>query len=565
MKLNFKYNNGQIVQCHELAGSGRLRFSTPVLMYFISLLLLGASGCSDRFRHSVQQVPKPASVSAIVPDYTDSTITVAAGKHYGRSWLHTFFYGKHYRDVWTTPVQVDVLDIGKAKGGLRPIEMGGSRQTINLRLKDPQGTEYVLRSLDKEPASILSEKLQQSYLANIVRDATSATNPYGALTIPPMAAALHIYHTDPELVFIPHDPRLGDFMNKIGGTLALLERRPDGDQSNNALMGNSPNVESTQSALTERLTDNDTRFDARFYLRARMLDMLIGDWSRHEDNWRWAEFEHDGKGSTYKAIPRDRDNVYYKLEDAPIPWLFMRLGLKPHFQTFRKNLKNIEKLNRSGRNLDELILAELELSDWIEIADSVQAALTDQVLAEAVHAMPEPIYQLTGPDILTKLKSRRAQLPEAARQYFNVLAKEAQLVGTDKYELFEVEALTPGKVQVKMFKMTKEGEVKKLLFERVFDASTTKEIKIYGLGGEDRFVLKGHAKPNIKISIWGGAGDDVYESLADFGEFGKRVHIVDSKYRNVYHVNKNVSVDIDDNLLAKDFNAEGWLLRYYLD
>ncbi|GAB3199923.1 hypothetical protein ABID22_003918 [Pontibacter aydingkolensis] len=538
------------------------------LIYHIAaslIFLLIASGCSNRFIHTVQQLPAPPAAAANAHNYTDSTITLAAGKHYDRGPIHTFFYGDHYRDLWKTPVQAKVLDIGTAKGGLIPLQMGGSRQTINMRMQNPEGIEYVVRSVDKEPASIFSEKMQRSYLAYIVRDATSATNPYGALTIPPMAKAIGIYYVEPELVYVPHDPRLGAYRDSIGGTLALLERRPDGDQSKNPLLGYAPNVKSTRSAITERLTDNDSRFDARFYLRARLLDMLVGDWSRHEGNWRWAEFEYGNNAYTYKAVPRDRDNAYYKFEDGLIPWFFKRLGFKPHFQTFRKNLKQVEKLNLSGRNLDELILADLEWQDWKEVTDSVHASLTDEVLEEAMRAMPENIYALTGPTTLEKLKNRRDQLHSISSRYFGVLAKEVVLVGSDKHEQFNVKVISEDEIKVEIYKTDKEGEVQQLISSRIVNSTTTKVVKLYGLNGDDHFYIKGTVTPNIKIQIWGGAGADTYKLDAGESKLGKKVYITDSTYSNTYHVDKHTSVKINDDLPAKEFDAEGWLLRYYLD
>ena len=46
----------------------------------------------------------------------------------------------------------------------------------------------------------------------------------------------------------------------------------------------------------------------QYLLRARLLDMLIGDWDRHDDQWRWVAFE-EGKHD-FKAIPRDRDQAF---------------------------------------------------------------------------------------------------------------------------------------------------------------------------------------------------------------------------------------------------------------
>ncbi|WP_276498104.1 hypothetical protein [Pontibacter litorisediminis] len=530
------------------------------MLAFTSLL-----ACSERFTHSVQQVPAPPHMPATVPNYADSTLTLAAGEHYGRSRLHTFFFGKHYRSAWTTPVEVPVLDIGTAYGGLEPLQMGGSRQTINMRLQDSTGTEYVVRSLDKEPASALPAKLQKSYLADFVRDATSATNPYAPLALPTMAKAIGIHYLEPELVYVPHDPRLGEFMDQMGGTMALMERRPTSDQSDYGPMGNAPKVKSSRSALKERLTDNDSHFDARLFLRSRLFDMLLGDWSRHEDNWRWAEMEHYENAYTYKAIPRDRDNIFYKIDDGPVLWLLQRFGVKPHFQSFKKTVsaKQLEKLNRSGRNLDELILAQLEWQDWQEIADSLQQALTDEVIEQAFTALPDTIADLTAAPLISKLKARRDQLPRMARDYYTTLARHVQVVGTDKHERFVVEVQPNGLVLVQVYKILKNGEEQQLIYRRLFHPSETQLLELYGLNGDDMLIFTGDTKPKLRIKAWGGAGEDKYE--ANSTKLAPRLHILDTKYRNTLDVPPKAKVKLDNDQKAKDFDAEGWLLRYYLD
>lgn len=534
-------------------------------LYFLLLAIIGLSACSKRFTHTVRQVPQPAAHTSITPNYTDSTITVAAGTHYDRSGFHTFFYGKHYRAAWATPVEAPVLDIGTAHGGLTPIGLGGSRQTISLRLADSAGTEYVLRSLDKEPASALSEKLQQSYLADVVRDATSATNPYAALALPHMAKAIGIYHLEPKLVYVPHDPRLGKYKDEVGGMLALLERHPSDDQSDYAPMGNAEKVKSSRSAIEERLKDNDSYFDARAFLRARLFDMLIGDWSRHEDNWRWAELPYQDKAYTYKPIPRDRDNIFYKIDDGPLLWALQRFGVKSHFQTFKPQIsaKQLEKLNTSGRNLDELILTQLQWQDWQEIADSVQQTLTDKVIDEAFTAMPEPITNLYASQLGSSLKSRRNGLLQMARNYYETLSREVQVVGTDKHERFDVKVLDNGDVHVQVYKIHKDGDVEQLIYDRLFHANETKQLELYGLNGEDRFILSGKASPKIKLKIWGGASEDSYRTEDD--NLGKNLYIYDTLYRNTLDVASSTHVELDNDQKAQTFDAEGWLLRYYLD
>ncbi|WP_242927652.1 hypothetical protein [Pontibacter vulgaris] len=532
---------------------------------FLPVLVMLLFGCSQRFSHSVQQIPPPKNYNATsIPDYKDSTIAIAPNPGYDHSKLFTLFYGKHYRNAWATPVQVKVLDIGTAKGGLTPLKSGGSRQSINLRLQAPDSTEYVLRSIDKDPASALPEKWRKSYPAHILRDATSATHPYAALVLPHMAEAIGVYHTDPELVFVPHDPRLGEFVQKVGGMMALLEKRPSGDQSGNPNMGNAKHIQDTEEILQARLTDNDNSIDARQYLRSRLFDMLIGDWSRHEDNWRWAEFKSKN-GNAYQAIPRDRDNVFYKLTDAPIPWLFMRTGFRNQFQTYRPKVNDIKSLNESGRNLDDLLLSGLSLKDWQEVADSIKLELTDEVIEEAFRAMPDTIYKLTAAPIINSLKTRRNNIQSIASSYFKELATSAIVVGTDKHETYEIKILSADEVQVSGFKTTKEGERKDEIFNRIYHASTTKELSLFGLDGRDIFIVEGHVKPRISIKIRGGAGVDSYTVKGHGSKLGKQVWIEDSKYKNKIEADKYTKVKVNDNPPANTFTSTGWLLRYYLN
>ena len=57
--------------------------------------------------------------------------------------------------------------------------------------------------------------------------------------------------------------------------------------------------------------DNDNYVDQQWVLKSRLFDLYIGDWDRHDDQWRWARFNVKGKGKMYRPIPRDRDNAFF--------------------------------------------------------------------------------------------------------------------------------------------------------------------------------------------------------------------------------------------------------------
>jgi len=73
----------------------------------------------------------------------------------------------------------------------------------------------------------------------------------------------------------------------------------------------SDNIINSQSYLKNLLTDNDQHVDQKSFLKARLFDMWIGDWDRHQDQWVWAGSK-DGRIQFIKPIPRDRDQAFAK-------------------------------------------------------------------------------------------------------------------------------------------------------------------------------------------------------------------------------------------------------------
>src|SRR3989449_4736874 len=105
--------------------------------------------------------------------------TVVAGARYRAGWLHRLFLGAHYRDLWGTPVEVEVLDLSRFAGGLTPTGCGGRRQTKVLRLLGKDGRQYVFRSIDKDPTLALPPELRATFARDVVQDQISSAHPGG--------------------------------------------------------------------------------------------------------------------------------------------------------------------------------------------------------------------------------------------------------------------------------------------------------------------------------------------------------------------------------------------------
>jgi hypothetical protein len=494
-----------------------------------------------------------STVWAIPPD-----TLVVAGKQYKRGFFHRLLWGKHYREVWAEPVNVPFLNLQTEAGGLKPVEKGGSYQTKNLRMVNPQGQQYVLRSVDKDPSQTLSESRRKSFVGRIIRDQTSVVHPYGAIVVPSLADAAGIYHASPRYFVVPDDPALGEFRPEFANMLVMLEQRPEGNWENNKDFGRSEEIVSSKKAFHKLLENNKNKVDARAYLRARLFDMWLGDWSRREDQWRWATYKMPNGSTYFKPIPRDRDHAFFKFNDGFVTWLASLYA--SNLQTFGPKIKNLKGLNSAAEPMDKSLLVFLTKEDFKQIGDSLKTQLTDPVIENALKQWPENIYKISGKEFEKNLKKRRNQLPEVAEKYYKLLAKNVELPGTDKKEIFRLTGQEKG-LLVEMLKPGKKEQPDSLIASRIFYPSETKCLKIYGLGEEDLFEIKGAGNPIKKVIIYDGAEED----KVTFDAKKKRlIQIMDSGDGNEIPKTKKIKV-VKYQPKANEFNGEGWLLRHRLN
>jgi hypothetical protein len=464
---------------------------------------------------------------------TDTTRyqTVIAGEQYKASLFHQWKWGKHYRKEWTTPVQVPLLMLDTVSGGLTAYDAGGGRQSKSLHLKDAQGREYVLRSIDKTFTGALPEIYQNTFVEKIANDQVSIAHPYSAITIPLMADAAKIYHTIPVIRWLPQQKALDSFNKNFGNDLYLLEQRPDENWETASNFGNSKNIIGTDKLLENILEDNDDRVDQLAFARARLFDFFIGDWGRHEDQWRWARFEEEDDKKIYKPIPRDRDQAYTKF-DGVLLNVMLSVADLDHLQSFDYTIKDINRFNFPARNLDRRFLNEVTHDQWLSIAKDLQQSLTDIVIETSVKQMPAEVFPISGNEIIAKLKSRRGHLAEYASDYYKFLAKEVDVTGSKKNELFEIKRLGDEETSLAIYKITKEGKIKtNPFYARTFKTDETKELRLYGLEGNDRYTIDGKVANAIKVRIIGGIEKDSVTDQSSSG--GNKIIVYDNPGNNI--------------------------------
>ena len=462
--------------------------------------------------------------------------------------------GEHYRKEWACPVDFPVLNMDAEAGGLTIEKLGGGFQTKTLRLKGADGKEYVLRSVNKDPTKALPPEFAGTFANSFLQDQISSSNPFAALVVAQLAESAGIFHTNPRLVYVPVSPRLGEFEKEFANTICLFEERPAGDRAN-PNFGYPANIVNSEKLFQKLSSDPDHRVDQHAFLKARLFDMWIGDWDRHEDQWLWAAFTNDGL-TLYKPIPRDRDQAFTKM-DGVIPTITTRKWAIRQTQHFDYKIRDINGLNMAGYYLDKRFTNQLTLDEWLETAANLQKSLTDDAIESAFKAMPNAIFTISGPSIISKLKKRRDDLKEYATRYYKFLAEEVYITGTEAKEIFDIRRLNNDSTLVTVYKPKKNGK-QEIFFERVFLKKETHELRLYGFGGNDEFRLNGDVKKGMLVRIIGGTGSDHVTDSSSVQGWSKKTKIYDNESDLVYKKSRESRQYISDDTLKNDFQRKAF-------
>ncbi|MGQ0639877.1 MAG: BamA/TamA family outer membrane protein, partial [Gemmatimonadaceae bacterium] len=450
-----------------------------------------------------------------------ATVTVTPGPRYRAGWLHRFILGTDYRPLWTTPIEVELLDLGKVAGGLQPTQRGGSAQTVSLRFKGADGREYVFRPSEKDFTRGLPPELKETLVRDIAQDQVAGYHPAAAVVVSRLLDATGLRHPRPRLVVMPNEPLLGQFRQDFANVIGTFEERPDTDFDATPDSPGATNVISSER-LFERLRNNhENVVNARAFLAARLFDILVGDRDRHRDQWRWGRFS-EAPNAPWDPIPRDRDMPFARFEGLG-PYIVR--GANPQLITFGSGYPDMVWLNWNAREIDRLLLSDLERSAWDSAAKLLQSQLTDAVIDSAIAAMPPEFVRLDGARLRADLISRRQQLPRAAREFYRVHAKEVDVRATDDADVAQITRANDGSVHVTLSDITSLGVARDTAYrQRRFDPAETREVRLFLNGGHDRAILRGAASDAILLRIIGGAGDDSVLDSIPGGDRAVRIY-----------------------------------------
>lgn len=461
---------------------------------------------------------------------TDSVAVTVRPAYDRKGKLHRFFFGENYRKEWAASTTLPVIRISETRGGLKPLQLGGGMQSKSLRLADSSGKEWVIRSVEKSPDALLPAGLQQTFIKDWLDDATSAQHPFSALVVPPIANAVNIPHAKPVIGVVSPDESLGIYSRSFNNLVVLMEEREP--------LGESDNTDKLKKNLQK---DNDNSLDGRAFLRARMLDAFLGDWDRHEDQWRWYDIVK-GKEKKYIGIPRDRDQVFH-LTHGLFPAIASQPAILPTLRHFGKDYNKIHWLMFKTRFVNAYPSFQLSRNDWKNEATKFQAAVTDSVLQAALLRLPKTAYDLRKDELLQKLYSRREQLPLAMDRYYRFSQKIVDIRASDKNEYVQITDAPDGGLNLRIFKIDKEGMVKDELMNKNYDASLTKEIRLYLGSGKDSVVVDSK-NSRIKLRLIGGNDPKMYNVLSSQNNIRLYDKLTGSRYQgDTSRLKKHLSND----------------------
>ncbi|WP_162053025.1 hypothetical protein [Pontibacter pamirensis] len=504
---------------------------TTERLLLLLLTLLSLSGCVDEDFIQEDALAIEAELEGKAPAGPDS-VWVVPGRHYDRSVFHRFFWGDHNREIWATPVKLPVFKLDSIKGGLKVVDKGGGFQTTSFELQDSAGRLWAFRSVDKDPVEVVPPFWRKTFVANVLRDQMSAANPYGALIVPVLAEAVGVHHSHPEMYYVPRqDESFGEYAPDVQGKVFMLEEKYKKPPDITTDFPLADDFVGTEKALRLRFESNTNHFAQKEFARARLLDLLVGDWDRHKGQWEWA-VQKKGADTYFVPIPKDRDQVFLEMGDGLIPAIATSKLLVRKFHSYDDDFSDVKAYMINAEFVDERFLHELSLQEWQQIAKDIQVALTDEVIEKAVRQLPAPIYSLTGESLQHNLKSRRDLLLQAANRMYSILAKEVTVAGSDEEEHFFVNRLDNSRTEVTVRRPASNGIPPRQLYHRIFFREETDQIILRGLADDDVFLVKGNVDDAIPLRIYGGLGEDNIADSSSVAGLKKMTKIYDTERGN---------------------------------
>jgi len=488
----------------------------------------------------------------------DTIASIYTEEEVNKSGFYKFLWGERFAKDYATKIKAKTVNLDTLFGGVVPVRKGGGTQSKSLRLEDKQGRQYVMRALRKQATQFLQADLFQNdyvgdaldddFTANLLSYGFTGAHPYAPFVIGDLADAVGVYHTNPEIYYVPKQNALGEYNLDFGDELYMIEEHTSEGHDDKASFGYQNTLLSTIELMQEIDKDEEIVLDEEAYIRARLFDMLIGDWDRHQDQWRWIEFKENDK-TVYRPMPRDRDQAFSKMSDGVM--VSAAVSLIPNvrlLKSYNEDLVDVKGKNMKPYQIDVALINESEKDVWDRQVRYIQARITDEVIEQAFQNIPDELQNENIEEIKRLLKARRQNLQLISDRYYKVVNRIEVIKGTNKDDWFDVERLPNGKTKVTAYRI-KGGKKADVFHQRTYKKDEVSELWIYALDDDDYFHVFGEGDDLIKVRLIGGLNNDTYDVKTK-----KRLKAYDYKSKNNTFVQTGINKKLTDDYETNVYN-----------
>jgi hypothetical protein len=339
-------------------------------------------------------------------------------------------------------------------------------------------------------------------LEDLVPDQVSASHPAAPLIAERFRIAAGVPTGELRLVVLADSGRLGEFAAAFAGVPGFLESQAPGLAGSGAAI-------STDSLLRRLARSPAESADARAYLRARLLDLFMGDWSRDPAGWRWL----GTAGSTPVWLPAPVGSTQAFVSYEGLVLTAARF-IEGRLVRFGGSYPDPFNLVWNSRILDRRILAGLSWPAWDSVVAGLQARLPDSVIAAAVGSMPPEYRELDSLELSAVLGRRRDQLASMAGRFYHLLASDVDVSTADVPEVAVIARRPADTLDLRIVPGRGDSADASAgpRFERRFLRSETREVRLYLEDSSGRAIVRGPQTGGMLLRV---IGDSARRQLID--------------------------------------------------
>ena len=469
-----------------------------------------------------------------------------------KSEIYKELWGEFYREEYSKDVKLLNANLDSLFGGVKVLRKGDSSLFRSLIVENESGDFYVIKAAKKESVqylqhlffkdSYVEDDLKQTVIESLINDLHTASFPFSNAIVNALLKTVNVNFQSSEYVYLPKQKALGRYNAFIGDEVCIIEPLPFYNNTNQS-NSNSNKIISSNDLFEQLRTGAKSSVDEEMYVNARLIDLLVGDWSRDKNNWYWKQV-YKSNQVVYEPIPINREQAFSKFDGVIFDVARGIAEPMNQFQDYNKEIdkKSIKWLTHSAIQLDRLLIQVNSNKFWLEQSKFIKNQLTDEVINSIFSQINNNHDSVYLDAIKKRLIQRRDQLEEIVRLYLSMLEKLIIIQGSDHDDIIKIFRLDNDLTKIQIYEK-QIAEEPLLVLDRNFNSQATKEIWIYMLDGNDQLNISGKSNSKITIRVVGGLGDDQFDILN-----GKNCIIYDNK-KNKRSVSsrKHASLNFTDN------------------